>query len=217
VDENRLQREEKRQLYLREHLDAYHTIAGCKWHSKLQSLRDCDHDFPRKGSQVYSLNFSKILLSLKRPSFCPLIFEEKITETMLIESILTGELFGIFSVDIITPEDKIKDLIDFPPIFQKVEITSDMVNEQMRNGKFPRTVNTMTFNATEKLFETNLLQFYLRTGLKGKKKTNLGLNKILFLKLLIFTTGWSLFAKNHLHLLYLPLSLTAFPTLTRQI
>jgi len=88
---------------------------------------------------------------------------------MLIETISSGELFGIFSVDIETPEEKIKQLLDFPPIFQKVEITPEMVNEHMRSGKFPRTVNTMTFNAKEKLFETNLLKFYLKIGLQGKK------------------------------------------------
>jgi len=86
---------------------------------------------------------------------------------MLIDLISNGEIFGIFSVDIQTPENKINELIDFPPIFQKVEVTPEMVNGNMRTGRFPKTVNTMTFNAQEKLFETNLLQFYLKLGLKG--------------------------------------------------
>lgn len=80
---------------------------------------------------------------------------------------MEDETYGMFSVDIKTPENIIPKLINFPPIFKKVQVTSEMVNEKMRNGKFPREVNTMCFNAEKILLTTNLLKFYLQLGLEG--------------------------------------------------
>ena len=105
-----------------------------------------------------------------RPDYCPFLFEEAITDGKILDSIKEEEIFGMFSVDISTPENIIPKLEKFPPIFKKVSVTADMVNEKMRNGKFPREVNTMCFNADNILLTTNLLRFYLEIGLKGQLK-----------------------------------------------
>lgn len=102
-----------------------------------------------------------------RPDYCPFLFEETITEDMILNSVKQEDSYGMFSVDIKTPDSIIPKLEKFPPIFKKVEVTEGMVNEKMRNGKFPREVNTMCFNAEKILLTSNLLKFYLELGLQG--------------------------------------------------
>lgn len=147
---SKAQNDAHRATYLRSVLDSYQTISGCAWKDKLKELRDDGYPLPR-------------------PQFCPYLFTPKITEQDVMTALSSDELFGFFSVDLMTPHEKQKEMMSFPPIFQKIEVSPEMVNPQMREGKWPRTVNTMTFNGKSLLLITSLIKFYLDLGLKSKK------------------------------------------------
>jgi len=92
---------------------------------------------------------------------------------MILESVFESEVFGMLSVDITSPDEVVKKLQVFTPIFKKIEVEAEMVNEKMRNGKFPREANTMVFHAEKILLTTNLLGFFLKFGLKGELTQNI--------------------------------------------
>jgi hypothetical protein len=68
-------------------------------------------------------------------------------------------------------QSQYKDL-NFPFIFGKIDVTQDMLNDQMLDNavklkrKFPYTCKSMKFNAQNVVLTTPLLKFYLSRGLK---------------------------------------------------
>ena len=75
--------------------------------------------------------------------------------------------------------------LNFPPIFQHVEVTQDMLCEKFKqfaqscNMKFPLEKQlSLTFNANEIILTTPTLKYYLDNGLIIKKMFKVYRNKI---------------------------------------
>ena len=95
------------------------------------------------------------------------------TET-LINGILSGELYGFIFCSVDGPEDLIESLAEqnFPPIFNKVNLTEEHLSPYMKSRymakdkKLKQESLVQTFRASNILLHTCLAQFYLEIGLK---------------------------------------------------
>ena len=96
-----------------------------------------------------------------------------ISETEIIEAIRNDRFFGFIKIDLKASDDVIAkwSKMNFPPVYQHVDIDTDLVPPHMlrtakaRGYKFPtsRTL-TLTFHAQNILITTDLAQFYMSQG-----------------------------------------------------
>ena len=122
-------------------------ISGCQWH-KLKK----------------TVNF-------KCFTSCFFGIGKLIPESDIWEKIKSGEFFGLIKADVKSSAAVIDKFgrINFPPIFNHVEITEDMIGDKMRkqmgNRKFPLQKQlTLVFNATNYMMTTEMVLFYLEIG-----------------------------------------------------
>ena len=100
--------------------------------------------------------------------------KKKTSEAELLEGIKVGELFGFIIADVISPENIIAEMMDFPPIIRKKTLTDDHLSEYTRNRlqiekpnmkKFQRESLIQCFHGHQLLLMTPLVRFYLEKGL----------------------------------------------------
>ena len=85
-----------------------------------------------------------------------------IEEKEIINAILNDEFFGIIECDITSPDSVVNHFskLNFPPIFQKVQLTEDMVQPKLINDlndlkrRLQTEQLTLTFNAKKYLLTT---------------------------------------------------------------
>jgi len=97
----------------------------------------------------------------------------QLNETELLHLIQAEKVFGFVQCDIRVPEHLKTEFADLPPIFKNANITIDDVGETMKQYaqqsgdlKQPRRSLISSYHATQQLFSTNLLQWYLKHGLQ---------------------------------------------------
>ena len=110
---------------------------------------------------------------LKTSTF-PCILQNRLYEGEIFEMIKKNEIYGFVYCSLQTPND-IFDVIrgiNFPPIIRKEVITMDHLSEYMKRRvleeatMMPRTTVIQSYNATDQLFLTEFLAFYMDLGLK---------------------------------------------------
>ena len=92
----------------------------------------------------------------------------------IIAAIQKDQFFGLCKVKISTPLEVIKkyECLNFPFIFDRKEIKSEMLDAKMReitklNGvSFPYSTTTLCYNSDERILATPLIKFYLSLGLE---------------------------------------------------
>jgi hypothetical protein len=91
----------------------------------------------------------------------------------ILSAIQNDKFFGLCKVKISTPIEIIKkyECLNFPFIFDRKEISSDMLDPKMReitkiNGvNFPYSTTTLCYNSDERILATPLIKFYLSLGM----------------------------------------------------
>ena len=140
----------EREAFLRNYLDEYHTMKECIFRRKL---------------------------SREKPKFSSLQLSNNLNPEIIIKKLRNKEIFGIFKVDIICPDSAKRKFLElnFPPIFNHVEVTEDMIHPFFRHFAqkkyhFPLDPQlALVFNAKEIILSTPILLFYLENGLKITK------------------------------------------------
>ena len=104
----------------------------------------------------------------------PRILHSCENEVDLLDGILNGSLFGFAIVSIRCPEKLLdqymKDQFLFPPVFQKMQITSDMLSDYMREKYIENESSSeeptlvQTYNGVDLLLYTPLILFYASKG-----------------------------------------------------
>ena len=124
-------------------------IWECEWKQKIKSCLAVSTDIPR------------ILHSCE-------------DEVDLLKGILDGSLFGFAVVSVRCPKtllnQYLKDQFLFPPIFQKMQITPDMLSEYMREKYIENETSSeeptlvQTYNGIDLMLYTPLIRFYASKG-----------------------------------------------------
>ena len=144
----------KKLAFLKRNLSIVRVIQGCQWREQKKQLME----------QSYKIE----------SDVSPFLCQKKITEENILEAISNGSLYGICCVDIETPNEiceKYKDL-NFPVIFNNLEITEDMLNPEMlaaaknKNLDFPISAKSLSWNSKAYIGCTPLLRFYMQLGMK---------------------------------------------------
>ena len=104
----------------------------------------------------------------------PRILYSTDTEKQLLDGIIDGSLFGFAIVSVKCPQWLVnqyqKDGFLFPPIFQKLAVTEDMLSPLMREkyeqegSKCDEPTLCQTYNGKDLLLYTPLIQFYVQKG-----------------------------------------------------
>lgn len=129
------------------------TKAICQKYGRYVSVTECHW---KKNTLPYTNYTSKFL---HRSS--------DIEEKEIIDAILKDEFFGIVECDITSPDSVVKHFskLNFPPIFQKVHLTEDMVQPKLINDsddlkrRLETDQLTLTFNAKKYLLTTEASKY----------------------------------------------------------
>ena len=129
------------------------TKAICQKYGRYVSVTECHW---KKNTLPYTNYTSKFL---HRSS--------DIEEKEIIDAILKDEFFGIVECDITRPDSVVKHFskLNFPPIFQKVHLTEDMVQPKLINDsddlkrRLETDQLTLTFNAKKYLLTTEASKY----------------------------------------------------------
>ena len=120
--------------------------------------------------------WSEIKPENQKSPLSPFYYSPQITTQMILNAVTDGSFFGLLEVDIICPESLRKELrsVNFPPIFDKIAVTKEMLSDQMlsrcQQKKFPlKPQLTLVYDAKYYLLTSDFLQFYLQLGLKVEK------------------------------------------------
>ena len=96
------------------------------------------------------------------------------TPDTLLDAIVNDEVFGFVRCDVHTPREMIESFGEFlfPPIFDRMQVTEDLVSDYMRermiedeNEKEPTTI-VQRYNAKGIYLMTPLVKFYVSRGMK---------------------------------------------------
>ena len=124
----------------------------------------------------------KLKMILPQNSLFVLIFPYKLplTHDNLLNQIRTGSLFGYVQCDLEVPDELKSKFADFPPIFKNTEVSRNDIGEFMKNyaseNKLltqPQRMLISSFQLTNGIVITPLLNFYLSLGLRCTKITSL--------------------------------------------
>ena len=98
------------------------------------------------------------------------------TEESLEEGIINGELFGFAVLDVETPENLIKEYEEagflFPLVIRREEITAEYLSSYMKerfaeeSAKIDRKTVIQSYNGTQILVFTPIIQFWISRGMK---------------------------------------------------
>ena len=129
------------------------TKAICQKYGRYVSITECNW---KKNKMPYKNYTSKFL---HRSS--------DIEEKEIIDAILKNEFFGIVECDISSPDSVVNHFskLNFPPIFQKVHLSEDMVQPKLINDlndlkrRLETDQLTLTFNAKKYLLTTEASKY----------------------------------------------------------
>ena len=124
-------------------------ITECEWDQLLPTVKNTKTRFPR-------------------------ILHKTDTLETLLDGIQSGELYGFIFADVDGPENLIQELAEqnFPPIFNKIELTEQHLSPYMRSRylvkdrKLKQKSLIQTFRAQNILLHTCLVKHYMQIGLK---------------------------------------------------
>lgn len=166
---------------------------GCRWHFCPWKCCETDktiEDGVEDQKRLYAIGQAVDKLIVKRgcewereradfldayesDNFC-FLREKNITEEIILDWIKDDKFYGMIRADVHTPPEVIEEYehLNFPFIFQKFNVTEDMLSKTMlslakENGKkFPSETRTLTWNATDIILTTTMVQFYNQIGMK---------------------------------------------------
>ena len=167
----------------------FYEYLGCYWHRGCRHCNKYPGDDPEWAEKsAYLRNHGELVVMREcvwnkqfrtiqcDTPFLPGILQKWSKEKQLLEGIKEGEFFGFAVCDVVCPDDvyeKIKS-INFPPVIQRGIIDEDLLSPYMserckaRNYKLPQKTLIQTYNATQILLYTPVIQFYLELGLEIK-------------------------------------------------
>ena len=100
----------------------------------------------------------------------------KLTESLILDKVREGTLFGLVKVDIRTPDHLKQKLAEFPPIFKNCEVGREDISPFMRSYcekagslKKPTRLLISSYYADHILLITPLLKYYMDMGLEVTK------------------------------------------------
>jgi len=103
----------------------------------------------------------------------PLNDIRQLNEHELLQHIESEKVFGFVQCDVRVPEHLKAQFADLPPIFKNTDISINDVGETMQQYAqqsgdltIPRRSLISSYHATQQLFSTNLLQWYIKHGLE---------------------------------------------------
>ena len=129
------------------------------------SMQRCKWDRLKQRKEVREFLEKKIWL--------PNNNTRQLNETELLHLIQSEKVFGFVQCDVQVPDHLKAEFADLPPVFKNANITIDDVGETMQqyareSGDLtqPRRSLISSYHATQQLFSTNLLQWYISHGLQ---------------------------------------------------
>ena len=139
--------------------------------------RQRDHDLSNIGVliKMKTCQWNSFQKPKFKSSIATFFNNDEITENDILNSVASGEFYGLIQVDIASPPDVVNHFLklNHPPIFQHIQVDQDMINENFKEIlktkkiKFPLEKQlTLGFNAKSYLMTTDLAMFYLSKGLK---------------------------------------------------
>ena len=145
---DKIETDDKRRKFLKQQATHYVEMRECEWYKMKRTKK-----IPQSE-----------LLKWRNKSF---------TSNQLLKLIKNGEFFGLCQVSIDFPEEYRQKWrkINFPPIFDRISLSEEMVVPEIRKllsakkTKFPLSPQLMlTFSAKEYICPTTMIQFYLEEG-----------------------------------------------------
>jgi hypothetical protein len=137
---------------------------------KMETMQRCHWDRLKRRRDVREF--------LEQNIWLPLKFVRNITETELVQLIRKEKVFGFVQCDVRTPDELKEEFADMPPIFKNIDISIDDIGETMKQfaqetGQLqqPRRSLISSYHATQQLFSSNLLKWYLDHGLEVSNVT----------------------------------------------
>ena len=171
----------------------FYEFLGCFWHKGCQNCLKYPgtdpewaekSDFLKRHGQLITMRECvwveklKVGLNCSTP-YLPGVLKKWSNEKELLKGITAGEIFGFAVCDVVCPQevfDEIKS-INFPPVIQRGLIDEELLSPYMaerckdRGYKLPQKTLIQTYNGTQLLLYTPVIQFYLELGLRIKNIT----------------------------------------------
>ena len=167
----------------------FYEFLGCYWHRGCQKCKKypgADPEWAEKAA--YLRNHGELVImrecvwndqvkTLKCPTpYLPDILKKWGKEKHLLEGIKNNEIFGFAVCDVVCPDQVYEAIksINFPPVIQRGIIDEKLLSPYMyerckaRDYKLPQKTLIQTYNATQILLYTPVIQFYLQIGLEIK-------------------------------------------------
>ena len=132
---------------------------------KVISMQRCRWDRLKQLKQVREF--------LEKTVWLPLNNTRQLNEHELLQHIESEKVFGFVQCDVRVPEHLNAQFADLPPIFKNTDISINDVGETMHQHaqetgdlQQPRRSLISSYHATQQLFSTNLLQWYIKHRLE---------------------------------------------------
>lgn len=114
----------------------------------------------------------------KKSPYSNFYYTKIITHQMILDSVMSGQFFGLLEVDIFTPEAVKREFekINFATIFDKITPNREMLSDSMADRcekygvKFPLNRQlTLVYASRNYLITSEMLQYYLCFGMQVQK------------------------------------------------